>query len=168
MDFQTRHPQPFSAVEASHLDVSTIVAEIARLQNSLAHLDVSQTELAAFLAEEEDVDLRAAWSENEGVIASQRERIALLRAVLTEKVGADSLAHYGVPSDTTAAAPAPSAATTATPTTTAQTHGPTPAPAPAPAPLNGSTANGTSTGGGQPQAISGEQMAVDEDDGLHL
>lgn len=26
MDFQTRHPQPFSAVEASHLDVSTIVA----------------------------------------------------------------------------------------------------------------------------------------------
>jgi len=42
--------------------------EITRLQNSLAHLATSQSELLSFLAEEEDADLRAAWKENEGVM----------------------------------------------------------------------------------------------------
>ncbi|TXT08866.1 hypothetical protein VHUM_02994 [Vanrija humicola] len=94
--FQPAHPQPFTLAEAQQLDVSTIVAEISRLENSLAHLASSQAELAAFLADDEDDDLRAAHTENAGVIASQEERIAMLRHVLEGKVGAESLGHYGI------------------------------------------------------------------------
>lgn len=60
--------QSLPSVTDIDIELADTRSEIARLQNSLAHLDVSQTELAAFLAEEEDVDLRAAWSENEGVM----------------------------------------------------------------------------------------------------
>ncbi|KAL1405777.1 hypothetical protein Q8F55_007450 [Vanrija albida] len=94
--FQTSHPQPFTLSEAQQLDVGVIVAEISRLQNSLAHLAASQAELASFLSEEEDADLRAAHDENAGVIASQEERVAMLLHVLEGKVGRESLAHYGV------------------------------------------------------------------------
>ncbi|WOO83250.1 uncharacterized protein LOC62_05G006773 [Vanrija pseudolonga] len=109
--FQTTHPQPFTLAEAQQLDVGVIVAEITRLQNSLAHLATSQAELASFLAEDDDPDLRAAYDENAGVIASQEERVAMLRHVLEGKVGRESLGHYGIaPADetttTTAAASA--------------------------------------------------------------
>ncbi|CAK9785367.1 hypothetical protein CC85DRAFT_284563 [Cutaneotrichosporon oleaginosum] len=96
MSFQPVHPQPFTPAEAAQLDVGTIVAEIARLRNSLSHLIATQGELRSALAEEEDADLRSALDENEGVIASQSERVEMLRSVLIDKVGAESLAHYGI------------------------------------------------------------------------
>ncbi|GMK59524.1 hypothetical protein CspeluHIS016_0801300 [Cutaneotrichosporon spelunceum] len=94
MSSQPTHPQPFTPAEAAQLDVNTIVAEISRLRNSLTHLHSSQGELRLALAEGDDADLRSALNENEAVI--QGERVDMLRAALIDKIGADSLAHYGI------------------------------------------------------------------------
>ncbi|BEJ10888.1 hypothetical protein CspHIS471_0103100 [Cutaneotrichosporon sp. HIS471] len=96
MSFQPSHQQPFTPAEAAQLDVGTIVAEISRLRNSLTHLHSTQGELRLALVEEDDADLRSALNENEAVIASQNERVEMLRVALIDKVGVDSLAHYGI------------------------------------------------------------------------
>lgn len=78
LTMEPRHPQPFTLTEARQLDVGIIVtgksveisltAEISRLQNSLTHLEQTQADLLSALEEEEDTDLREAWSENQGVM----------------------------------------------------------------------------------------------------
>lgn len=81
------------------LDVSTLAAEVSRLRNSIQHLQSTQADLRAYLLAEpdkdEDGEVKAALRENTEVIASQEERIGMLRQVLVHKVGEDSLAHYG-------------------------------------------------------------------------
>ncbi|KIO27103.1 hypothetical protein M407DRAFT_243454 [Tulasnella calospora MUT 4182] len=65
MEFQPRHPQPFTLEIATQLSVPEITGEIARLQNSLKHLYSTQTELEPFTSgSERDSDLASAYEEN--------------------------------------------------------------------------------------------------------
>ncbi|KAI0269140.1 hypothetical protein BC834DRAFT_613903 [Gloeopeniophorella convolvens] len=106
MDYHPKHPQPFSFSEALKLDPATITEEIARLQNSLKHLKQTQDELRPYL---DDPELAQASRENEGVIASQEERISMLTMALVEKGVVASGGHYEV-AQTTPAAPSAAAA----------------------------------------------------------
>ncbi|KAJ3003911.1 hypothetical protein NUW54_g5063 [Trametes sanguinea] len=104
MEFRPRYAQPFTLEEARQLAVPIItegehpsVTEITRLQNSLAHLQRTQEELQeALLATPEDPDFAQAYEENEIVVLSQKERISILRMVLSEK-GIPMSAHYDLP-----------------------------------------------------------------------
>ncbi|KAF8745916.1 hypothetical protein AX14_004221 [Amanita brunnescens Koide BX004] len=99
MDFKPRHPQPFTIQQAIGFDVSVIDQEIARLQNSIAHLGETQSLLREHLSSEgHDAELAVALDENETVIASQQERISMLQFVLREK-GVISTSHYALPSN---------------------------------------------------------------------
>ncbi|KZT36822.1 hypothetical protein SISSUDRAFT_1023661 [Sistotremastrum suecicum HHB10207 ss-3] len=101
MEFTPRHKQPFTFEEALSLDVSTITAEIARLQNSLALLNDTQTELQSHLTTDPpDKDLVEAFQENKAIIDSQNERILMLRLALQSKGGVlASNPHYALPAD---------------------------------------------------------------------
>ncbi|KZS97969.1 hypothetical protein SISNIDRAFT_436715 [Sistotremastrum niveocremeum HHB9708] len=108
MEFTPRHKQPFTFEEALSLDVSTITAEIARLQNSLALLNDTQTELQSHLTTDPpDKDLVEAFQENKAIISnpvqpsdSQNERILMLRLALQSKGGVlASNPHYALPAD---------------------------------------------------------------------
>ncbi|KAG9100458.1 hypothetical protein FRC06_004128 [Ceratobasidium sp. 370] len=82
--FQPVYPQPFTFDHACQLDAPTISAEIARLQNSLQALGSTQRQLQEAIAEEvtPDPELEQALRENSVVIASQEERIVMLRNAL--------------------------------------------------------------------------------------
>ncbi|OCF32672.1 hypothetical protein I317_06072 [Kwoniella heveanensis CBS 569] len=107
VSFTPRHVQPFTLEEAMQLEVETLVAEINRLRNSIAHLRESQSELNEFLQSEEgqsdplersgEGEISKAVRENEGVISSQNERIALITIALSNKLGSETrLEHYGL------------------------------------------------------------------------
>ncbi|KAI0347248.1 hypothetical protein BDW22DRAFT_1351641 [Trametopsis cervina] len=85
MDYTPRYPQPFTLGEAVHLDVPVISEEIARLENSLAHLQDTQTQLREANEESPDPEFEKAIQENEDVIGSQEERISMLRMALSAK-----------------------------------------------------------------------------------
>ncbi|KAI0832375.1 hypothetical protein BC628DRAFT_1309963 [Trametes gibbosa] len=94
MEYRPRYTQPFTLEEARLLAVPIITEEISRLQNSLSHLQRTQDELREALATSPgDTDLKQAFTENEDVIGSQKERITMLRMVLDEK-GLPMSAHY--------------------------------------------------------------------------
>ncbi|KAI0771583.1 hypothetical protein BD413DRAFT_549755 [Trametes elegans] len=112
MEYSPRYSQPFTLEEARLLPVPIIAEEIARLQNSLAHLQRTQEALEeALRTDPADGDLKDAFDENEVVVGSQKERIMILRMVLVEK-GVPMGAHYDVqaPSQT----PQPQSGTTRT------------------------------------------------------
>ncbi|RXK35549.1 hypothetical protein M231_07181 [Tremella mesenterica] len=97
--YNPKYPQPFTLAEAIELDVSTILAEISRLRNSLHHLEDSQRQLKDFLLVEDEGsegEMRRAIVDNEVTIATQQERIILLRLALQNKVGEEALKHYGL------------------------------------------------------------------------
>ncbi|KAL1747716.1 hypothetical protein HDZ31DRAFT_31275 [Schizophyllum fasciatum] len=142
MEYTPRHAQPFTLEQAVHLDVAIINEEIARLQNSLQHLNETQSLLRTHLASETDPDLKQALEENEEVIASQTERISILRMALTQKGIPAMSAHYDLP---------PSSGSTATAQDTTQVPS-------APVPAT-NIANGIS---------SSSETSDDDENGLHL
>ncbi|KZT20403.1 hypothetical protein NEOLEDRAFT_1245278, partial [Neolentinus lepideus HHB14362 ss-1] len=95
MDYIPRHPQPFTLAEATRLEVPVITEEIARLQNSLNYLQRTQDELKEHLtgSSEEDAVLEEAYTDNSKVIASQKERITILKMALSNK-GMPYSNHY--------------------------------------------------------------------------
>ncbi|KAF7332056.1 hypothetical protein MKEN_00086100 [Mycena kentingensis (nom. inval.)] len=94
MDYKPRYPQPFTLAEASLLDVQTITEEIARLQNSVQRLDETQKILEQSIASDPDPELSKAFTENQTVIASQTERIGILKLALSTSHGITMGAHY--------------------------------------------------------------------------
>ena len=64
-DFVPQHAQPFTIEQARQLDVSTITQEISRLENSLNHLEETQTILREALADGHDQDVEDALEEND-------------------------------------------------------------------------------------------------------
>ncbi|WVR09415.1 hypothetical protein IAU60_006482 [Kwoniella sp. DSM 27419] len=107
ISFTPRHAQPFSLEEAMQLEVETLVTEINRLRNSISHLRRTRTELVEYLDSDEgraDADevtgegeITKAVRENDQVIASQNERIALITVALSNKLGSETrLEHYGL------------------------------------------------------------------------
>ncbi|KAF8551455.1 hypothetical protein OG21DRAFT_1512693 [Imleria badia] len=87
MEYNPRYPQPFSLTQAIALDPAVAWDEIARLRNSLLHLRRSQNGLQEYLQElapeEVDLEVSQAVKENEITIASQDERIFMLKLALT-------------------------------------------------------------------------------------
>ncbi|KAG9016907.1 hypothetical protein FRB95_000126 [Tulasnella sp. JGI-2019a] len=72
---------------AIELSIPEITGEIARLQLSLQHLRDTQAQLSEYLSGPEagDADLMAAFDENKATIASQEERVQMLRIALERK-----------------------------------------------------------------------------------
>ncbi|KIY67947.1 hypothetical protein CYLTODRAFT_422072 [Cylindrobasidium torrendii FP15055 ss-10] len=104
--FKTQYPQPFSLLEAISLDVAVITEEIARLQDSLRRLRETQDILTEHLREENDVDISKAVEENIVTIASQEERVEMLKVALKEK-GVVYNPHYDLPTSKPPATAAP-------------------------------------------------------------
>lgn len=82
-------PTAFSEA-IKELPLSAVYSKAAELRNSIAHLQRSNTELRAFLVEscdsdEEKKELEGYISENEAVMASMNERIALLRTEIENR-----------------------------------------------------------------------------------
>ncbi|KXN89668.1 hypothetical protein AN958_05535 [Leucoagaricus sp. SymC.cos] len=102
MEYRPRYAQPFTLSEAVGLDVSVITDEIARLRNSLKHLQETQEMLRDYQSTEApgiaDPEIQKALDENEVVIGSQTERISILKLALTEK-GAIGSSHYDTVND---------------------------------------------------------------------
>ncbi|KDQ12765.1 hypothetical protein BOTBODRAFT_67219 [Botryobasidium botryosum FD-172 SS1] len=100
MSFTPQHQHPFTFQEAISLSPEELSGEISRLEHSLEHLRKSQIELQTFIEDKKqdgstDPEVSGAIEENEGVIASQEERIRMLRIVLEKKGGANSgSGHY--------------------------------------------------------------------------
>ncbi|PAV20856.1 tspO MBR family domain-containing [Pyrrhoderma noxium] len=97
MEYIPKHKQPFTFAQALELDIPEITQEISRLENSLAHLNHTQIFLREHISEEhgeEDQGLTDALKENDEVIASQKERITILKLVLEEKGVNTKSAHY--------------------------------------------------------------------------
>ncbi|EEB94177.1 hypothetical protein MPER_07053 [Moniliophthora perniciosa FA553] len=103
VDYHPRYSQPFTLSEAAQFDVSTITEEISRLQNSLHHLRQTQELLREALDTDSDIEVKAAFDENEQVITvtelfvrpAQEERIMILKLALAEK-GIEMGPHYDV------------------------------------------------------------------------
>ncbi|KAJ5698438.1 hypothetical protein N7462_000443 [Penicillium macrosclerotiorum] len=76
---------PTAFAEAiKELTLSTVYAKVAELRNSIAHLQRSNVELRIFLLESQDSEedkkeLEGYITENEGVMKSMEERLALLK-----------------------------------------------------------------------------------------
>lgn len=79
------------------MDVPVITEEIGRLQNSLVHLKRTQDELQMAAKADPDPEFIKAIEENELVIGSQQERVAILKMALTER-GILMGSHYDVAS----------------------------------------------------------------------
>lgn len=84
MEYNPRYPQPFTLEQAIALDPKVASDEIGRLQNSIVHLKRTQNELKDYL---EDPDVRQAVEENKVTLASQDERIFMLKLALS---------HHGI------------------------------------------------------------------------
>lgn len=84
MEYNPRYPQPFTLEQAIALDPEVASDEIGRLQNSIVHLRRTQNELKDYM---EDPDVRQAVEENKVTLASQDERIFMLKLALT---------HHGI------------------------------------------------------------------------
>lgn len=84
MEYNPRYPQPFTLEQAIALDPEVASDEIGRLQNSIVHLQRTQNELKDYT---EDSDVRQAIEENKVTMASQDERIFMLKLALT---------HHGI------------------------------------------------------------------------
>ncbi|GAA6030251.1 hypothetical protein JCM8097_009010 [Rhodosporidiobolus ruineniae] len=150
IDYSPRHPQPVTLPQLRQLEPELLSNEITRLENSIQHLERSNAELRQFAeAEEDDADKQDfldVVSENEGTIASQRERIHMIRLALEEQVGVDAQNPHYTPSTTTSSStPAPPPASTASSATA-----PTPAPQLPPSiPAGGAQTNGVAVGQGE-------------------
>ncbi|WRT68616.1 uncharacterized protein IL334_005594 [Kwoniella shivajii] len=106
--FTPKHTQPFTLEEAMGLEIETLVTEIKRLENSIQHLQRTQSELKSYLDSEReggdgdgdgdgDGEIEIAFKENEDTISSQIERIAIIKIALMNKLGSDArLEHYGL------------------------------------------------------------------------
>ncbi|KAF8315646.1 hypothetical protein DL93DRAFT_2135698 [Clavulina sp. PMI_390] len=113
----SRFDQPFTLQEATAFEPGTITAEIARLQNSLQHLEETQTILKEHTATDPDPELIEALRDNNVVMcvrlfrvsrASQTERVSILRKALEMKgVVSASNPHYDLAPQAT---PSPSTA----------------------------------------------------------
>lgn len=80
MEYNPRYPQPFTLEQVIALDPEVASDEIGRLQHSIIHLQRTQNELKDYL---EDPDVRQAIEENKVTMASQDERIFMLKLALT-------------------------------------------------------------------------------------
>ncbi|GAA5942465.1 hypothetical protein JCM1841_005773 [Sporobolomyces salmonicolor] len=112
--FTPRYDQPVTLRELDELEPEILSAEIARLQNSIAHLRRSNDELRAFLKDDEAVDPETRREfedcivENEETLLRQTERIEMLRLTLQAKVGVDAAnPHYALRSASPTAPLAP-------------------------------------------------------------
>ncbi|KAL5527351.1 hypothetical protein ACEPAG_6142 [Sanghuangporus baumii] len=96
MEYSPKYKQPFTLAQACELDIPIITKEIERLENSLFHLHRTQTELKEHLSGsvDEDRELLDVIKENEDVIASQKERIKMLKLALEEKGVNARSSHY--------------------------------------------------------------------------
>ncbi|KAJ7094667.1 hypothetical protein B0H15DRAFT_133815 [Mycena belliarum] len=115
MEYKPRYAQPFTLAEAGLLDVETITGEIARLQNSIQRLNVTQEMLrdhATSIQPEVDSEIDKAIEENETVIGSQSERISILKMALADK-GISAGSHYDLAPPLTRAVPTEARATVA-------------------------------------------------------
>ncbi|ORY76863.1 hypothetical protein BCR35DRAFT_292372 [Leucosporidium creatinivorum] len=124
------HDQPVTLAALKELEPEILTAEVARLQNSIKHLERSNEELKTFCSEADDEDLdddsrrefEQSVKENEETIASQKERMVMLRLALESQLGVDATnSHYTIAGADSAT---PSTATLEAPTSTAAT--PTP------------------------------------------
>ncbi|POY69888.1 hypothetical protein BMF94_7112 [Rhodotorula taiwanensis] len=114
MDYKPRHAQPVTLAQLRQLEPELLTNEIARLENSVQHLEASNVELKQWAGmttgaetaeshDEVDEETRREFAEaaheNEETIASQRERLSMIRLVLEEKIGVDATnPHYELPS----------------------------------------------------------------------
>ncbi|GJJ07617.1 hypothetical protein Clacol_001821 [Clathrus columnatus] len=103
MEYKPRYQQPFTLAQAISFELSVIIAEIGRLQISLQHLRDTQKQLNEEIQNKFDAILSEAFKENEEVIASQEERILILRLALEHKgsVARDN-SHYDLHQSTEA------------------------------------------------------------------
>lgn len=91
MSTQTRTINLEAFAEAiKELPLSTVYSKVSELRNSIAHLHRSNAELRLFLEESRDPEdekkeLEGYVTENEGVITSMNERIALLKTELENR-----------------------------------------------------------------------------------
>lgn len=92
MEYNPRYPQPFTLEQVIALDPEVASDEIGRLQHSIIHLQRTQNELKDYL---EDPDVRQAIEENKVTMASQDERIFMLKLALTHH----GFHRVGSPSD---------------------------------------------------------------------
>lgn len=82
---------PAAFAEAiKELPLSAVYSKVAELRNSIAHLHRSNAEIRLFLAEsqdpeEEKKELSGYITENEGVIASMKARVELLKTELENR-----------------------------------------------------------------------------------
>ncbi|KAG2125370.1 hypothetical protein DEU56DRAFT_916534 [Suillus clintonianus] len=95
MDFTPCHPQPFTFQQAISFDPEVSADEIGRLQNSISHLKRTQEELQEYA---EEPDIAQAIKENNQTLASQDERIFMLKLALTQRGASNATgAHYDLP-----------------------------------------------------------------------
>ncbi|KAG1720157.1 hypothetical protein EDB19DRAFT_1918186 [Suillus lakei] len=95
MDFTPCHPQPFTFQQAISFDPEVTADEIGRLQNSISHLKRTQEELQEYA---EDPDIAQAIKENNQTLASQDERIFMLKLALTQRGASNATSsHYDLP-----------------------------------------------------------------------
>lgn len=83
------------------------LAEVSRLQHSLLHLKRTQDELRDHISTSETIDhvVQEAIEENDGVIASQEERIGMLKLALQQKGVNIQSGHYDTASSIVPSAP---------------------------------------------------------------
>ncbi|OAX35669.1 hypothetical protein K503DRAFT_771981 [Rhizopogon vinicolor AM-OR11-026] len=96
MDFTPRHPQPFTFQQAISFDPEVSADEITRLQNSISHLKRTQEELKEYA---DDPDVAQAIKENSETLASQDERIFMLKLALSQHGASTNSTHYELPPD---------------------------------------------------------------------
>ncbi|KAG1775849.1 hypothetical protein EV702DRAFT_1113371 [Suillus placidus] len=95
MDFTPCHPQPFTFQQAISFDPEVSADEISRLQNSISHLKRTQEELQEYA---QDPDIAQVIKENNQTLASQDERIFMLKLALTQRGASNATsAHYDLP-----------------------------------------------------------------------
>ncbi|KAF2018958.1 hypothetical protein BU24DRAFT_109332 [Aaosphaeria arxii CBS 175.79] len=69
------------------LPVSALHAKVQEIRNSIAHLELSNTELEKYVREEDDKDCYEALMENKEVIKRMEERIELVKREIVEVRG---------------------------------------------------------------------------------
>ncbi|BGP50034.1 hypothetical protein JCM10450v2_005942 [Rhodotorula kratochvilovae] len=172
--FTPAHNQPVTLAQLRLLEPELLSNEIARLQNSIAHLERSNDELRAFVrgeGEEEDGDeglddetkreLEDTVRENEETVARQQERITMIRLALEEQVGVDARnPHYALAGSAPASAPVEERRAALPPRPSAQEDGDE---------VMGVAAASTTTSAAPPRAgVNGVQDSGGEDDGMYL